>query len=88
MLLYLDKNPLAYQEIARWTRRDTIFKQIFLYIQHRRSDKCPDLEKWRPHFTMNHKHRKLYIVGQEDCRTPARTETIPRRTPWWTHRNG
>lgn len=54
MLEYLDQNPITYQEIVRWTRKDIVFRQVLLYIPQGWPEKCLDSEKFHPYITRKH----------------------------------
>lgn len=75
MLEYLDQNPITYQEIVRWTRKDIVFRQVLLYIPQEWPEKCPDSEKFNPYITRKHDFgmvEKLHFAGVMDYCTPTR----------------
>ena len=62
LLEYLDQTPVTYQEIARWTKKDKLLKQVINYVNNGWPDKCPTTEEWRPYFNKRH---EIGIV--EEC---------------------
>ena len=80
LLEYLDQTPVTYQEIARWTKKDKLLKQVMNYVKNGWPDKCPITEEWRPYFNKRH---EIEIV--EECLLWGRRVIVPiqgRKNSW------
>ena len=72
LLEYLDQTPITYQEIARWTKKDKLLKQVLNYVNNGWPDKSPTTEEWRPYFNKRHE-----IGIMEECILWGRRVIVP-----------
>lgn len=72
LLDYLDQAPVTHQEIARWTKKDKLLKQVLDYVKNGWPEKCPTTEDWHPYFNRRH---ELGIV--EECLLWGKRVVVP-----------